>query len=374
MTRILFGGDICPIGNIQSLFVEGSADKIFHNLLSEITNVDLSIVNLECPLISAETPITKAGPVLGADIRCIGGFVESKWNVLNLANNHSYDHGSIGLLETIDTIKKAGIDIVGAGENLNNAQIPLVREINGERIVIYSMAEREFSIADKKTPGANPFDLINCVNAIRHHKQQGIFIALIHGGKEYYQYPSPEMVRKCRFLVDMGADAVICCHTHCPLPWEIYADRPIVYGLGNFIFEADRQEPDSWYEGYLSELTIENRKIQFKAIPYFQSKGFNGAQKMDEVERKHFFDEMEKKCRQLKDETFLDNHWSDFCRGERDNYLSLLFGYNRPMRKLKKILLPFLHSKKATLRSLLLVQCETHQEVLNTIFREEKSI
>ena len=61
------------------------------------------------------------------------------------------------------------------------------------------MAEREFSIADDKTPGANPLDLINFVNAIRQHKQQGIFIVLIHGGKEYYPYPSPEMVRTMPF-------------------------------------------------------------------------------------------------------------------------------------------------------------------------------
>ena len=149
-------------------------------------------------------------------------------NLANLANNHSFDHGAEGLRETIDTIQGAGLDVVGAGLDIEEAQTPLVTIINGQRIVIYSMAEHEYSIADSKTPGANPLDLINFVNAVRQYKQNGIFMVLIHGGSEHYPYPSPEMARRCRFMVDMGADAVICCHAHCPLPREIYNDRPAI--------------------------------------------------------------------------------------------------------------------------------------------------
>ena len=372
MVSILIGGDICPMGRIQNAFIEGNADEIFHDLLEEIVGADLSVVNLECPLISQETPIAKAGPVLGANIRCIQGFAAAQWDVLNLANNHSFDHGEQGLLETIRTIKDAGLACIGAGANIAEAQKPFIREINGERIVIYSMAEREFSIADEKTSGANPLDIINFVNAIRLYKQQGIFIVLIHGGKEFYPYPSPEMVRRCRFMVDMGADAVICCHTHCPLPWEIYADRPIVYGLGNFIFEPLSQVSDAWYEGYLARLTIENRQICFEAAPYFQSQESLGAHKMDETTRKRFLAEMERKSAQIKDAIFLEAEWVKYCRDQKDDYFSWLFGYNRPMRRLRKLLLPLLHSKEDVHRALLLVQCETHQEILNQIFRDKR--
>ncbi len=48
------------------------------------------------------------------------------------------------------------------------------------------MAEREFSIADEKTPGANPLDVIDFVKAVRSYKKDGLFIVLMHGGKEYY--------------------------------------------------------------------------------------------------------------------------------------------------------------------------------------------
>jgi poly-gamma-glutamate synthesis protein (capsule biosynthesis protein) len=372
MTTIVIGGDICPMGKIQNAFIEGNKDEIFRDLSKEIATADLSIVNLECPLVTKETPIEKAGGfVLSASTKSIHGFVAARWNLLNLANNHSFDHGVEGLLETIYTIKEAGLACVGAGSNIEEAQKPFIKEINGERIVIYSMAEREFSIADTMTPGANPLDLINIVNAIRLHKQQGIFIVLIHGGKEYYPFPSPEMVRRCRFMVDMGADAVICCHTHCPLPWEIYADRPIIYGLGNLIFEPDHQGPTDWYKGYIAKLSIENRNVHFEPIPYFQSKTVPGAQKMDVTSKKNFLDEMKKKSDQLRDTGFIEERWVEYCRLHKDDYLTALFGYNKLMCKLQRFLLPLLHSKENVQRSLLLVQCETHQEILNTIFKDQ---
>lgn len=374
MITIIIGGDVCPRGEIQNAFVNGNASQIFNDLLVEIIDANFSVVNLECPLILKETPITKAGSpgsILGADIKCVKGFVTSKWDVLNLANNHSFDHGAIGLQGTIEAIKHAGLDVVGVGLNISEAQIPLIKYINGERIVIYSMAEREYSIADEKTPGANPLDLINFVNAIRIHKQQGSFIVLMHGGKEHYPYPSPEMIRRCHFMVDMGADAVICCHTHCPLPWEIYADRPIVYGLGNLVFEASKPMQEAWYEGYLAKLKIEKKQIYLETIPYLQSKTFLGAQKMTEDQQRMFYEKMQRKIDQVKDGSFIASNWMRHCQQQKEKYLIELFGYNRIMRKAHSLLLRW-YSKNEVLTSLHLSQCETHQEVLSTIFKCER--
>ncbi len=68
---------------------------------------------------------------------------------------------------------------------------------------------------------------------------------------------------------DMGADAVIAGHTHCPQGYEIYDGKPIVYSMGNFLFHntAKTKSRDGWYYGYLCQLTIE-KEISLKAIPY----------------------------------------------------------------------------------------------------------
>src|SRR5687767_7961076 len=171
MIRILIGGDVCPTGEVQRHFSAGNAGEIFHDLLPAIRSADLSIANLECPLVTRESPITKAGPVLGAPVECINGFPAAGWKVLNLANNHSYDHGLPGLRDTLNAIHKVGLSPLGAGLNIREAEAPVIRDIQGQRVVIYSMAEREFSIADETTAGANPLDLISFVRAIREHKK-----------------------------------------------------------------------------------------------------------------------------------------------------------------------------------------------------------
>jgi hypothetical protein len=372
MIRILIGGDVCPMGRIESEFVKGNADAIFHDLLEEIAGVDLSVVNLECPLITQETPIVKAGPILGVSTECVRGFTAAKWDVLNVANNHSYDHGARGLHETISVGKNAGLGIVGAGATIEEARLPYVTQIKGRRIVVYSMAEREFSVAGNDHAGANPLDLIGFVDAVQRHKQGGIFIVLIHGGKEFYPFPSPEMVRRCRFMIDQGADAVICSHTHCPLPWEIHSGRPIVYGLGNLIFEPFRKMPDPWHEGYMARLTVEEGRIRIEPIPYVQSREQAGACKMDHPTGAAFLDEMLKRGAQINNPGFIEEQWALYCRQARDPYLSMLFGYNKIMRKMRKLLLKTLHGKEGLLRALNLVQCETHREVLDNILKDEK--
>ena len=94
MTSILVGGDIYPSGNIINDFAKGKVSEIFHDLLKDIEAADISIVNLESPLISKETPILKVGPVLGSAVDSINGLYAAKWKVINLANNHINDHGA----------------------------------------------------------------------------------------------------------------------------------------------------------------------------------------------------------------------------------------------------------------------------------------
>jgi hypothetical protein len=371
MIRILIGGDICPVGSIKSAFIKGNAAEIFNDLMEEIKSADLSIANLECPLISQSRPIRKAGPILGSSVECINGLSAAGWQVLNLANNHSFDHGAHGLKETIATIRGAGLSFVGAGLDIEEAQAPLIREIEGQRVIIYSMAEHEFSVADHNTPGANPLDLMDFINAVRKHKEHGFFIALIHGGMEDNPYPSPEMVKRCRFMVEMGADAVICCHAHCPQPWEFHSGRPIIYGLGNLVFELTG-EPEAFHIGYLARLDVGGGQVHLNVIPYTQSQQRPGAHRMNGIEFVKFMTDMGTKNRNVLDEDFIREHWQRHCLQHRIDYLASLFGHFRAKRILRRFLIDRLFSKEAILQALHLVECETHQEVLKTIFEYEK--
>jgi len=93
MINILIGGDTCPIGRNEPLFRKNDAVGLLGDLAPEFETADLSIVNLECPLIRNETPVAKCGPNLGAPVDCANGLKAMGVDVVGLANNHIMDHG-----------------------------------------------------------------------------------------------------------------------------------------------------------------------------------------------------------------------------------------------------------------------------------------
>ena len=93
---------------------------------------------------------------------------------------------------------------------------------------------------------------------------------IVHGGHEHFQLPSTRMQETYRFFVDAGADAIVNHHQHCYSGFEIYKEKPIFYGLGNFCFDGNRSRKDIWYEGYMVSINFKPQSIHFKIYPYRQ--------------------------------------------------------------------------------------------------------
>jgi poly-gamma-glutamate synthesis protein (capsule biosynthesis protein) len=72
-----------------------------------------------------------------------------------------------------------------------------------------------------------------------------------------YSLPTPHQLKLFRFIADQGITAVIGHHSHVPGGFEYYNNTPLVYSLGNFIFDEDGNSPE-WYEGIMVGLTITN--------------------------------------------------------------------------------------------------------------------
>jgi len=372
---LIIGGDVCPTGKSEEYFCSGDAENIFHDLLDDLTSSDLTVVNLESPLITKSNPILKSGPALSARTDCVKGLFQSGISVVSLANNHIFDHGSEGLMTTIDKCNEVGISCVGAGKNLEEAQKPLIRKIKGKRLAFYATTEHEFSIARPFAAGANPLDMMDYVYMLQSY--QGMFdylIVLYHGGVEHYPYPTPKMMKRCRFMIDMGASAVICSHSHCASPFEVYKDSPIIYGQGNFVFEPlfARNLP-TWHEGYLVKLLIpEKGNLSFDIIPYEQSRGFVGAKKMVGKKNEEFLRSMEIKVKEIQNHDIMETKWRQYCDLNSYSYLRRLFAYNRVWGRLNKykIFSSLFHSQKSTLSAFDMVQCESHSEVLEKLLHE----
>ena len=374
---VLVGGDMCPTSGDIDLFCRGDAAGVFHDLLEDFARADLTVVNLECPLTDRETPIAKIGPNLRAPTACMNAIRKSGIGLLDLANNHILDHGAQGLESTLRLAESAGIATVGAGRNRSEARRILIRKVGDVRIGIFGVAEHEFSIAGMDSPGANPLDLIDIVRNIAARREEWDFlIVLLHGGNEGYPYPSPRLMDTCRFLVEQGAGAVICHHSHCPGCWESYNGGHIVYGQGNLVF-GNPNAGASWYEGFLVHLSIsKNGNAEMSLVPYEQSRESAGVTKLQGTAAATLLESIAERSSQISNAGFVHHRWIRFCEENKRTYFSGLFHHGRVLNLLGRVphLRNFLYPPAALRLTGALMRCEAHREVLEmVIFPPDRS-
>lgn len=271
MISVFIAGDIVPRNRTIDLFKLKRTEELFYDFIPYIKKSDISIGNLEAPIIIGDsTPIKKSGPCLFAPKETIEVLKEAGFTTLTLANNHFRDQGQNGVEYTLHVAKENKIDVVGGGKNFRDARKILFKELNHETIAIINVCEHEFSIASETYGGSNPLDLINLYEDINIAKKKANHVlVIVHGGIEGYQLPTPRMKRTYHHLIDIGADAVVNHHQHCFSGYEIYQGKPIFYGLGNFCFDWEGRKKSIWNEGYAIQL-IFNKSITFEIIPFIQ--------------------------------------------------------------------------------------------------------
>jgi len=371
---MFFAGDFAPCRGFESL-VLGKGAEIFGDLQEKIAGADLSFLNLETPLCIKGKPIEKTGPNFKAHPDCIKAVKGAGFEVVGLANNHIMDFGSEGLEETLRSCKSAGLTMCGAGKNLIQAQqIPII-ERRGLKIAYIAVAEHEFSIAGADRAGAAPLDPVDNTLQIESVRNQAdlVFVS-IHGGNEYFSLPRPGLRKLCRFYITRGADAVICHHAHVPGAYEIYKNKPIVYSLGNLIFDHPRP-PEGWNESYAVRLeyNLSDKKLsKLNVFPYTQSVEQEGLCSMTGTDKTTFLKRLEMHNKILGDEELYKKKWDDFCINEKNlillkHYLPVHF---RGMRKAGNIVNPeffLIPTKKNRMVKLNTIRCESHLELLQRV-------
>jgi poly-gamma-glutamate synthesis protein (capsule biosynthesis protein) len=372
---IIIGGDLVPTKNNFQLFERADVLSLLGNELIDIlTAVDIRIFNFEVPLTDSKTPIEKFGPNLIAPINTIHGIKAINPTILGLANNHILDQKQQGLLSTINVLEKYDIIHVGSGNNLQEAAEPVFISRNNKTIGVYACAEHEFTIASEITGGANPFDMLNSFEHIKNAREKcNYLIVLYHGGKEHYQYPSPNLQAYCRKMVEYGADLVVCQHSHCIGCEENYHRSKIIYGQGNFIF--DRPQNDLWNTGLLLKIILEEEQV---TIDYITIEKTNNTIRLATNETSHqILSGFYERSNKINEPDFIHSNYSLFVR---DNFTGYMIALNiiRPIRFFLRIIRKVLGNKvyvslmsKKFLYGLLnIIECESHHEVFMTGLKE----
>lgn len=364
--KLLIAGDLVPTQSNIELFNEGDTESLLGDrLLSLWNSADIRIFNLEVPLTDKKNPIDKCGPNLISPKSTVNGIRNLNPTLLTLANNHILDQGVQGLKSTKDVLNKNNISFVGVGDNLFEASKPYIIEREGLKIGVYACAEHEFTIADEKNLGANPFDPLESLDHIHKLKEKCDYvIVLYHGGKEHYRYPSPYLQKVSRKMAEKGADLVICQHSHCIGCFEEYEHSTIVYGQGNFIF--DNSDSEYWQTSILIRVEIKD-ELSIEFIPIVKKE--NGVRLAVEKVREQILLEFYKRSDEILKEEFIKEKYREFSEKNIENYLRNFSGFGKWVSRFDRYLLKgSLLNKKYNKKNLLAIQnyveCEAHRELL----------
>ena len=375
--KITIFGDICPTKDTQAAFDRGDREYILGDTLKEIESSDIVIGNLECAVTDQPKPIQKAGPVLYTGIRSMQTLKD--FDVLSIANNHIRDCGDEGVMTALETCKKLGIRTLGAGKSMQEARKPLVIEKCGIKIGLMSFAEQEFNIASDTRPGACYLDLYDDFDRIRDfRKTVDYLIILYHGGIEYFPYASPELSRKCRKMVDCGADLVSCQHSHCIGTIEQYKGGTIVYGQGNSVF-GYRDGDNSWNRGLLLQVELQKDGNSSSYNSSFTYKGMvatpNGLRWMSEDASENLSNELRTREQLSQNRVAVKKEWDKFCANLGKIHLPLLLGWPRILvainRRAGNSLIKMLYGRLAHNNTHNLIRCEAHREVIENLLSKK---
>lgn len=241
MNTVLIGltGDVM-IGRLVNEHLDTVPPSyIWGDLLPILRNHDLNLINLEAALTTSTQIVPKVFN-FKADLIKVRVLQEASISVVNLANNHVLDYSEAGLIETLQTLDKAGIKHVGAGNDLTAARKAVIVTIKGLRIGILGCTDNEPTwIATNSRPGTY-YVSIGDLHLIQEDIENlrpllDILILSIHWGPNMRERPTASFIQFAHKLIDSGVDLIHGHSAHIFQGVEMYKGKLILYDTGDFV-------------------------------------------------------------------------------------------------------------------------------------------
>ena len=237
--RIAFVGDVMLADGPGRVIASGRDP--FAHVAERLRQADVRIGNLECVVARSGRALNKPW-TFRAHPRVLP-VLQRHLDVVSLANNHVGDFGRDAFTEMLDLLDARGIPRVGGGRNLDEAHRPLIVEKHGLRIALLAYDEffpRSFE-AGPDRPGSAWSDdeqVLEDIRRARREHRADLVIPFMHWGSEGEPIANARQRALARLMIDAGADAVVGAHPHVTQDAEVYRGKPIVYSLGNFVFDG----------------------------------------------------------------------------------------------------------------------------------------
>jgi poly-gamma-glutamate synthesis protein (capsule biosynthesis protein) len=231
-------------------------------------DADLALVNLEGPAIDAFR-WHPHGLTFTFDPALLVGLQHAGIDVVTIANNHIGNAGPDGVTETIRHLDALGIAHVGAGRDDATARAPAWFDIAGQRIALFGYdAVRPADNASASRAGSAGLVSANYRADIASARDAGadVVVVLPHWGVEYTAVPTSNQRGHAQALTAAGTTLILGSHSHWAGAMELIDGRPVLYSLGNLIFDLTRSEET--VEGLIVEITfVGARPTQIRLHP-----------------------------------------------------------------------------------------------------------
>ena len=269
-TTLIFGGDVMLSRTVNR---KSKAYTDYTWPMSQIASTtalaDLFIINLESPFTNGGNYNVPTGSFsFNADPNSLEALLISGVDVVSLANNHTINQGKKGIEDTIKLLTENDIAFTGTGLNEAQARQPAIVEKNGLTFGFLGYAyPNDYSVATEKRHGIANMDSKKMIADVAILKTKvDVVIVMIHAGHEYVNRPNQQQITFAKSAIDAGADIIIGHHPHWVQNIEIYNNKPILYSLGNLVF--DQIWSKETQEGALAEVTFKDKEIEkIKIIP-----------------------------------------------------------------------------------------------------------
>lgn len=217
---------------VGTLLRRSPAIDLLRGVRSRLATADLFLGNLESPL--AEAGATSSwGRVYRGEAASAPRLSHGRCTVMNLANNHMFEHGRTVAAGTGAALDRASIRHVGGRGGVSTSVDEVLVDIAGQTVQVVATSV----IRDRLSPAVDVLARAHEMAGAMRAGGADVRIATIHWGDEYVTVPSPRQVEAARVLVAGGAQLVLGHHPHVLQPIERVGPALVAYSLGNFLFD-----------------------------------------------------------------------------------------------------------------------------------------
>ena len=242
---------------------QGIKEELFSNCIDAFKSADIVIGNFETIV---HDPLNKslAEMQMCCPDEVIGKLREVGFSILNIANNHSMQHGIEGFNRTKQVCKSEDIQPIGIRD-----EEPCFVEINGVRLAFLSLCiHLEWYEPDRILYEDRIDRILNAVQELRKNDGKLVIIVAVHWGDEFAAYPSNAQIALAHRFVELGASIILGHHSHIFQGIEQYKGAVIAYSQGNFISDM---VPEFCRQTGIVKIGIEQAdeiRLSYELIPY----------------------------------------------------------------------------------------------------------